>query len=557
MSTTKKVLIAIFSIIIIAAFAFLITWGVINFNKVKEGLAGTGLYTKDDVDNAFNDGYNTALADKSEYENLIEEYKKTISFQTNTITQLNNEKNSLNASIAERVEQVDNLTSQRDALQVQVDLLKESIDSKDGIIGDMNDEQQALIEEHQKTIDRLNGQIAELNTQIESLNTTINADMSTVGELNNTIAELQKTIAYYEGYLGQLETQDKAIVTFEFAGSVYEVKTVNKGDKVYVANPTSTEYVIFNGWMLDGEPLDLSTFTVTGNVRIIADVTYKYVVNFVVDGNVKSSQVVEKGEYVSEPSKPKKTGFTFKYWTLDGETEVHFDQYPIMQNTTFVAKFNELYTVNFIAEGETLATRRIERGAKTSPVAIESTDYRVFNGWTVNGKVVDVLAYPIMEATDFIADFTYKHKVVFKVGEAEYATQMVADGESPNAVGEPVLDGYVFVGWSIDGSNAVDLTHYTITEDTNFIALIRRSGGGVSIFNVTYMNGNDVFWMEQVEINGHPTLTNFPVAPSGYKFKGWATTKGGIDKVNLNNFKITEDTTFYAIFEEENPGILC
>ncbi len=68
MSTTKKVLIAIFSIIIIAAFAFLITWGIINFNKVKDGLSGTGLYTKDDVDKAYNDGYDTALKNKTEYE---------------------------------------------------------------------------------------------------------------------------------------------------------------------------------------------------------------------------------------------------------------------------------------------------------------------------------------------------------------------------------------------------------------------------------------------------------------------------------------------------------
>ena len=49
MSTTKKVLTAIFSILIIGAFAFLLTWGIINWSKVKDGMAGNGLYTEEDI----------------------------------------------------------------------------------------------------------------------------------------------------------------------------------------------------------------------------------------------------------------------------------------------------------------------------------------------------------------------------------------------------------------------------------------------------------------------------------------------------------------------------
>ena len=45
MSTTKKVLAIIFSVLFIGAFAFVLTWGIINFNKVKDGMSGTGLYT--------------------------------------------------------------------------------------------------------------------------------------------------------------------------------------------------------------------------------------------------------------------------------------------------------------------------------------------------------------------------------------------------------------------------------------------------------------------------------------------------------------------------------
>ena len=75
MSTTRKVLTIIFSILIVAAFAFVLTWGIINWSKVKEGMAGNGLYTQDDVQNAYEDGYNTALTDKEEYDNLINSYR--------------------------------------------------------------------------------------------------------------------------------------------------------------------------------------------------------------------------------------------------------------------------------------------------------------------------------------------------------------------------------------------------------------------------------------------------------------------------------------------------
>ena len=49
MSTTRKVLTIIFSVIIVAAFAFVLTWGIINWSKVKEGMKGNGLYTQEDI----------------------------------------------------------------------------------------------------------------------------------------------------------------------------------------------------------------------------------------------------------------------------------------------------------------------------------------------------------------------------------------------------------------------------------------------------------------------------------------------------------------------------
>ena len=499
MSTTKKVLIAIFSIIIIAAFAFLITWGIINFNKVKDGLSGTGLYTKDDVDKAYNDGYDTALKNKTEYEDLINSYKDTITMQTDAVAKLNSEKSVLDKSLKDCQEQVTNLTEQRDGLKVQIDLLNAEIDNlnetitdKDGEISDITAEKQELIEQHTQTVSRLNAQITTLNGQIEDLNTQIQINMSSVSQLNNRIAELQRTIAFYEEFVGQFETEDQALVTFEFAGSVYEVKTVNKGDKVTVSNPDSTEYLIFNGWTLDGAPLDLTTYTVTKNVRIIADVTYKYVVSFTVDGKTKSTQVVEKGNYAEAPSpNPRKSGYTFKYWTLDGETEVHFDQLPIMANTTFIAKFNELHKVDFLYEnGEKIInTKSVEHGSTVSSPRFTVNDGEVLNGWKINGNFVDLSGYVINADTAFIADITKTYKVQFIInGDQVYDEQRIEAGHKLSVPQNPAKDNYNFWGWSLNKTDILNVYEYVVNEDVTFYGIFEQANNTVRVYNKPFID---------------------------------------------------------------------
>lgn len=71
----KQITGLVVSILLLGAFAFLITWGVINFDKVQQGMSGTGLYTQDDLNKAYEDGYSTALKNQEKYEALITEYR--------------------------------------------------------------------------------------------------------------------------------------------------------------------------------------------------------------------------------------------------------------------------------------------------------------------------------------------------------------------------------------------------------------------------------------------------------------------------------------------------
>ena len=105
---TKKILGIIFSLVFVCAFAFVLTWAIINFNKVKEGMSGTQIYTNEDLDKAYNDGYNTALENKDEYDALINSYRDNITTLNDSISQLNSDKANLENSIKDYQNQVNN-----------------------------------------------------------------------------------------------------------------------------------------------------------------------------------------------------------------------------------------------------------------------------------------------------------------------------------------------------------------------------------------------------------------------------------------------------------------
>lgn len=580
MSTTKKVLTIIFSILIIGAFAFVLTWGIINWSKVKEGMSGNGLYTQDDVQNAYEDGYSTALTDKEEYDKLINSYRDTITTQNDLISQYTSEATALNNSIKDYQGQIATLNEQKTALETQIDTLNtiktsnettiselngqiaslsnqvlmlqankdenarqiESLNAQIANLQTLNNQLQENNELNTRTINGLNAQIASLNNQIADLTLQTQNNSAVVNALNNKIAELQKSVSYYEQYLGTLESGEQVVATFEFDGSVYNIQVVNKNSTLTVTPPTSTAYVIFNGWTVDGEPIDLATFRITQNTKIVADVTHKYEVNFMVEGENHNSQIVLKDAKVTIPTNPTKNGYVFDGWTLDGNSVVNLTNYTVTQNVTFTAKFTKLYSVVFKYEDTTLKTETVKSGnCATAPTAT-STAYKVFNGWKVNGIATNVSEYRITADTVFVADITYKYDVKFMADDKVHNSQIVEKHGKPTVPSNPTKTNYVFVGWSIDGTNTVDVSKYMIVGNTTFTALWRLDD-----FTVTFKVDNSTYNTQKVTNNGKP---NYPAIPqkSGVVFYGWSTDGSNI--VDESTYVITGATTLTAIFKE-------
>ena len=360
---------------------------------------------------------------------------------------------------------------------------------------------------------------------------------SVVNALNAKIAELQKSVSYYEQYLSTLESGEQVVATFEFDGSVYNIQVVNKNSLLTVATPPSTAYVIFNGWTVDGEPIDLATYRITANTKIVADVTHKYEVNFMVDGENYHNEIVLKNANVTPPAAPTKNGYVFEGWTIDGNTPVNLTTYTVTQNVTFTAKFTKQYSVVFKYEDTTLKNETVKSGNYATAPTATSTAYKVFNGWKVNGVAVNVSEYRITSDTVFVADITYKYDVKFMVDGKTHNTQIIERNGKPTVPANPTKPNYVFVGWSIDGTNTVNVSNYTVTENITFTAIFR-----VDKFTVTFKNGDTTVATQEVQNGGYATMPTF----NSDTFVGW--TVDGKTVVNLSTYKITANTTFTAKF---------
>lgn len=573
MGKLGKTLVSVGSILIVAVVGILIYcyWpaitGTVNNNKY---------YTQEDVQKAYDDGYADGNKSESELTTKYEYYKSLVDDYYVQVTTLNEEINKLSNENASYSTQVKNLTTQKTNLQAQVDNLTSIKETNESTIADLNSQitnLQSQVKNLTNSSEDKSEQIANLNTQITNLQNTVsqlqttnkmnldtitslnnqisslNAQISEMTEnsqnytskinaLNSKISELQKSIAYYEAYIAQLENTEQVVATFEFDGSVYNIQIVNKGSKLSVVTTTSTEYKIFNGWTVNGQAIDLNTFTITTNTKIVADITYKFDVKFKVENEIVSSQIIIKDNFATLPSNPTKEGYEFDGWSLNGVNVISdIATKTVTENTTYIAVFTKLHTVTFVYENETKSTQTIRNCELAKNVSITNTDYKVFNGWKVNGIIVDLTTYKILSNTTFVADITYKFDVKFMVDNTVYNSQIIATNETANVPNTPTKDKYLFVGWSIDGTNVVNVSNYAITQNTTFVALFK-----LNELTVTFKNGDEVISAQKVLNGEKASKPDFDTKT----FLGW--TIDGTNVIDLSSYSITENTVFTAKF---------
>jgi hypothetical protein len=266
---TKKIIIGVVSVLFLTVVGCFIG---INWKGLKTLMSGAQIYTKSQMEESYNQGYEDANTNEKNYLAQIEYYKGIVEDNKLQIQNLNNSITILKNSNETYRKQITHLQSTNADNQQTINNLQDLIKTNDIAI-------------------------YELETQISNYETQV--------------ANLQKSIAYYEEYISSLENDTQVVATFEYDGSVYNLQVLNKGSYASVVSPTSTEYVVFNGWTVDGQIVDLNTYAVTKNTKFVADLSYKYDVNFIVDGETANSEIVSLNSSATLPTVPAKDGYEF------------------------------------------------------------------------------------------------------------------------------------------------------------------------------------------------------------------------------------------------------
>ena len=182
----------------------------------------------------------------------------------------------------------------------------------------------------------------------------------------------------------------KYVVTFDMQnGEPKFEQLVKRGNKVYEPSDPKNEGYIFLGWYEGNELYDF-TKVVKYNMTLVAKWEkddYVKVSFETVGGNTIEPISVKKGEKVTRPIDPKKTGHTFKMWTLNGEA---FDfETPITEDITLLATYEDVYSVYFDSNGGSeVASGTVKGGKIAKPEDPTRKGYK-FLGWYLEDKAYD------------------------------------------------------------------------------------------------------------------------------------------------------------------------
>lgn len=266
---------------------------------------------------------------------------------------------------------------------------------------------------------------------------------------------------------------NKYDVNFMYEGNKYSSQIVLDGSYPIQVTPPTSETKVFKGWSLDKENIiDVTTVSITEKTTFYAVIDYYYFVTFKYDDDsvYGKTQLIKESGYATLPEDPTKEGYEFDYWTLDKSTEINVQQNKITAETIYYAKFTKIHNVVFKYENEIISTQTIRDKEYATEQTVDSTERKVFNGWKVDGNIVKVSTYPITTDITFVADITYKSLVQFKFDDILIQSSFV---ENNTKVSSPDLSSYSYLNlsyWTTDGSTEIDLSTYSIKEDTTFIA---------------------------------------------------------------------------------------
>lgn len=359
------------------AFVTMVVLVGINWDKIT---SGTTLYTVSDLKEEYNKGVNAGLEQGEEWRVLYEKVLVDLSDAEENQSILTARLNSERANNEQ-------LESEKAVLTVELSQTKEELAT-------------ALLqnETDADTISQLQARVSELELQLEEKELALVTNNETIASLEADKLALQNEVTRLTALLAGYEEIANSTLTADFyiGDTLYTTKVVKSGQAVAgLENPVDTNDYRFDGWSIDGTtPVDVASYELEENTVFRALLTEKHEVRFVVDNVVVDTQYILDDEFATGYPISSTEDRDFDGWAVNDEI-VDIGIYSISADTIFVAKLTNVYDINFVANGEKVATYKVRDGELIPEVETPTLEGGEFRGWYVEDPTayIDLATY--------------------------------------------------------------------------------------------------------------------------------------------------------------------
>ncbi len=256
-------------------------------------------------------------------------------------------------------------------------------------------------------------------------------------------------------------------VTFYFGDGQSQLVSVEHGKKVSELDlPDDTDKIgyQFIGWNIK----DILDREIYGDVSVFAEYSINnYSIEYIVDGNVVVITTAPYNGYAHMVSAPNKLGYTFAYWTVEGEdTAFDFANTKITSELKLVAYYQKnTYIVYYFVNGILFDAVQLQQGEEIDLSRVpnyDSTTQR-FLGWDTNATIVngsDVIVRGEIYTLQNFNIYYYINGEIYKtVAYMEDSSISILDAPTDEELNSENV-GFVnsFLEWSIQGYDQLPAT---------------------------------------------------------------------------------------------------
>ena len=362
-------------------------------------------------------------------------------------------------------------------------------------------------------------------------------------------------------------------------GTAPQQQTIENGKTVTKpADPTRSGYS-FKHWSKEdgGAAYDFAT-PVTGSFTLYAvwevvstptSYTVTFNLNGSTEGTAPTTQTIENGKTVTQPTNPSWNGHSFKHWSKGTAGAAYNFSDPVTGSFTLYAVWEKndpsspepaKHTVTFNLDGGSgtaPVAQTIGNGNKVSKPADPSRSGYTFKHWSKdqNGTTAYNFNDPVTGSFTLYAVWEVlpvQHTVTFNLDGGAGTTpvaQTIGNGNKVSKPSDPSRSGYTFKHWSKDqnGTTAYNFNDPVTGSFTLFAVWEVLPVQYTVTFNLD--GGAGTAPVAQTIGNGNKVSKPADPSRSGYTFKHWSKDQNGTTAYNFND-PVTGSFTLFAVWEQ-------